>query len=635
MKNNSLFQIATIIIIAANCYGDVLATALDFPNPNIQANKFDYTASFRQNMCVYQDAYDNGTVELRNALNGAQLNVAIGFDEEYVNLRVVQDTRTALDPTDPGLMIDILDEVATRSGFTWRNSFILEGNPYTDEEGNPYEQDKDWSDLLQWSTETYDVSARWWLNIPSRIAEGASFPKGWYDSNLIIIAKKDEDTFFEGSVFRPFSWGAPFTAGVWVSLFFTLVFTGITFGYIENKKLLQRGRGATTTNTTSTSTIASDRLQNLKGRKYLNATIFYIHESFIVFTGHLDLSPRTNSGRIVSFSLSLFAMLIVLTYGANLASFLVIQRAAFLTKIDTVNDIVRMSKSMCVYQDTATFEVISNLYSNAIIVSKQSEKETLLGLKAGDCNYAILGQSAWDTYERMEEVNSECPLVQIGRVFKRYESGFSMRSDAGKKCTSIVRNVFNLHLQEMHDTGFIEKAWAEHVNKKQDMIDPSCLPGVGSSDESVEGVERLDLTNLGGIFMFHFVFLLTAFFCSATGTRLAPLKRQVSASSKGSSESNHADDVSYASEPNHIDGNSDTVGTSESHRMDMISRTVEEHSLMLEEISSLLRELNKKVGADNVSPHSRRRITSDEESNQQQSKRILQVFCPPGDSTQD
>ena len=444
MTQISVFLIAIATFQRCLLNGVAVASLNNVPNPDISADTFNETADFRTNMCSYQEKYINGKVELRDALKDANLTVVIEYDPDFVNL----DEDGNLNSTDPGLVVEILDEVAFRGGFAWRDSFTFEGNPYS-------AQGKTWTDLLLWSIETYDVSARWWLHIPDRIAKGVSFPRGWYNPDVIIIARKDEDTFFEHSVFHPFSWSRPFTAGVWLSLLGTLIVTGVLFAYIENKKLL-----------------SGTSFRTLNQRKYVNATLSYIHEAFIVFTGHLDLSPRTNSARIVSFSLYLFAMLIVLTYDANLASFLVVQRAAFLTQVDTVGDIVRMSKSMCVYKDTATHEVIRNVYSNALFVEKESEKDTLLGLKAGDCNYAIVGQSAWDSHERMEEVNEGCALAQVGRVFKEYDSGFAMQS-AGNNCTSIIRHVFNLHLQEMWDDGTIDEAWEEHLREKQDMVDDS------------------------------------------------------------------------------------------------------------------------------------------------------------------
>ena len=560
------------------------------PNENLTVTLFDENVNHRTNMCEYQELYNNGTVALGDALRGAAITVALSNDIDFVNY---DNNTNQLNSSDPGLMVELLDEIARRGGFTWRDTFTMERRITV-------KDDETWTDLLLWSIDTFDVSANWWLSIPSRISSGTLFPKGWKDSNLIIIARQDEDTIFEDT-FRPFSWSQPFTAGVWASLFGTLTVSGVLFAYIENRKLFARGT----------------RLRAINEAKYRDVTLSHIHEAFAVFTGHLDLRPLTNAGRLLSLSLSLFTMLIVLTYGANLASFLVIQRAASLTKIETVNDIVRMSMSICVYGDSAAHEVLQKVYATAIIVSKDNETETLTGLRAGDCDFALVTKSGWDMLQRMDKVNDGCALTRIGsRPFKSYDAGFAMQS-AGPYCTTIVRNVFNLHLQNMTDDKTIEKFWDLYLEKRQlgqDMDYDSCLAQESASGET-EGVETMDMITLSGIFLFHFVFLVLGLLFSTTGTRLKSL-RNIGADH--TDESSHSNDASPKSDSNNTTSNriSNTVHTSKSKRMDGIANTVEEHSMMLNEISSMLQEMHKKI--DYQSPYSSK---NDEESNN-----ILQMF---------
>ena len=50
----------------------------------------------------------------------------------------------------PGFMVEILDEVAKRAGFTWRDSYSL----FRD----PEKLGKTWTDLVQWQVKSYDMS---------------------------------------------------------------------------------------------------------------------------------------------------------------------------------------------------------------------------------------------------------------------------------------------------------------------------------------------------------------------------------------------------------------------------------------------------------------------------------------------
>jgi hypothetical protein len=51
-------------------------------------------------------------------------------------------------------MIEVLDEVARRAGFTWRESYSI----FYD----PEKYGKSWTDLLKWQVRSYDMSGEWW-----------------------------------------------------------------------------------------------------------------------------------------------------------------------------------------------------------------------------------------------------------------------------------------------------------------------------------------------------------------------------------------------------------------------------------------------------------------------------------------
>lgn len=147
---------------------------------------------------------------------------------------------------------------------------------------------KSWQDLLLWDIDTYDVAASWWFSTVERSSLGVSFPMGWYDASLTIIAKKDEDDI---SSFKLTSWMDPFSTNVWITLVATMLISGIICFYLEEKKLRKK-----------------------KDKQFVSVITSYIHASFIVFTGHLDLLPSTYSGQLVSLSLCFFAVLMLSTY---------------------------------------------------------------------------------------------------------------------------------------------------------------------------------------------------------------------------------------------------------------------------------------------------------------------------------
>ena len=337
---------------------------------------------------------------------------------------------------------------------------------------------------------------------------GASMPSGWVDGALIILTRKSAKTFREESIFRLFSWAKPFTVGVWLSLLGTLLTSGLLLFYLEDKSLLQvSANGFLPAGTQNDKKIFEG--------EYASTIISYIHQAFTVFSGHLDLLPNTHAGQILSFSLSFFAMLMLSSYTANLASFLVIQRSSFVIPIETVDDIIRLGKSICLIGSSGAEQIVQRVSNeqdrDAIIIPKFTAFDSVLGVKSGDCDFAFVSKSHWDWLEITEETNGDCDtIVPVGIPFSNYDNvGFALRSDAGLLCTSLVRDVFNVHFHEMYDEGFMDKAWANHLDKKSNIIDKSCYRG-RSGEEEGENNTQLDMTNLGGIFVLHLFFIVWA-----------------------------------------------------------------------------------------------------------------------------
>jgi len=77
----------------------------------------------------------------------------------------------------------MMDEVARRENFTWRNSFAVN-------EFSPIENETDFSDLLSWTTNTYDISGDWWQHTFQRASQGVVFSTGWYDASLLLVGTK-------------------------------------------------------------------------------------------------------------------------------------------------------------------------------------------------------------------------------------------------------------------------------------------------------------------------------------------------------------------------------------------------------------------------------------------------------------
>ncbi|GFH43974.1 hypothetical protein CTEN210_00448 [Chaetoceros tenuissimus] len=451
------------------------------PNPNLAVDMFNYNTTKRQNFCALQNQLDDGQIELRDALFGLNLNVALLLDNKYVTY----DENGNIDSRNPGLVVEILDEVSRRGGFTWQDSFAS----ISKDEFRARTGDETWTDFLMWTISTYDISINWWSRTPERLTKGAVYPRGWYEGSFIIVTKLQG--FFQ-SEFSAFSWSQPFTTNVWIGIIVTLLVTAFVALIVEGRSLKDLSK-----------------LAPWNG-SYISLVVSYIYQMFLITTGHLDIMTRSHAGQLVSFSICLFALFIVSTYTANLASFLVIQKAASSEIVNSVGDIVKYGKSICVYGDTAANNEIRGQYPTASIVKRIDEKDVLMGLKGDDCDYGVMSLAAYELFRGQIDINGDCDLVRIGRNFRDLEDGFATISDAGTLCTSMIRDVINIHMQDMHDDGFIDKVWDEYYGSKHNIDDATCFDDSTSGGSSSSDGETLDFLNMGGIFLLHGATLVVA-----------------------------------------------------------------------------------------------------------------------------
>lgn len=84
----------------------------------------------------------NGTLSLRDVMRGVQLSVSFPGSPSPPGFLNYDENGAIPEGKGAGFMIEILDEVASRAGFTWRNSWT--------KFDDPEKYDKTWTELLRW-----------------------------------------------------------------------------------------------------------------------------------------------------------------------------------------------------------------------------------------------------------------------------------------------------------------------------------------------------------------------------------------------------------------------------------------------------------------------------------------------------
>jgi len=438
----------------------IINDAQEQPNKMYQTNQFNTTVSFRQNICGIQERYDTGEIpNLENALKGTELRT-VNVISQYFRL----GETGALDEEYPGLVAVLLDELARLGEFTWRNTYAVTPAPING---------KTWTNLLQWTTETYDVSTDWWASSLVRMSLGVNFPEGWYDASIIMVGKKNKSS---SDVFQMWVWLAPFDRWTWCLIVVTIVLSGYTYCLLEMIDT------------------KSDRDQ------LQNSPLETIFLAAITFTTHFEFKPRTHPARLFTFSVSFWAMIMAAAYTANLASFLVVKHTPNL-QLSSVEDAVRNRVRICVYGNTQAAEALKRVHPNARVIPKVKEEEIFEGVLQGDCVVALTTVSSWEFWERDANINGECNLEWIGRKFRNVAAGFATRADSGTLCSSLIKDVLNILFLKMKEEGFIEQAWNNHLAKTGiiDCQDPNL-----SKEDEIEDA-AMNVKNMGGIFMLHLI----------------------------------------------------------------------------------------------------------------------------------
>jgi hypothetical protein len=168
------------------------------------------------------------------------------------------------------------------------------------------------------------------------------------------------------------------------------------------------------------------------------------------------------------------------TYTANLASLLV-EESRPPIRVESIEHAISLGIPICTYANTNADTSIKKQFSQAKRVALDTELKGYEALQRGECGLVAGYKANWEQYRNMEEYNPECDLEWVGRTVQTIKSGFAIKADAGHLCTSLVRDVLNLHLTEIINNNVLQELWDKHYSKTQNK---DCNADVDRSDST-------------------------------------------------------------------------------------------------------------------------------------------------------
>lgn len=163
----TMMKIALMMaLVPRSAPGFAAATSLIAP---LKTEQLTPGISHRNNFCYRQALVDSGNITLPLALKGMKISAHL---MRWTDLHVRVGIDGKLDSDNPGIFVNIMDDIATRGKFQWRDSFGAGLTPGVDGSNATF------SEILTWALDTYDVSIGEWRNSVQRKGNGISFPLG-------------------------------------------------------------------------------------------------------------------------------------------------------------------------------------------------------------------------------------------------------------------------------------------------------------------------------------------------------------------------------------------------------------------------------------------------------------------------
>eukprot|EP00980_Cylindrotheca_fusiformis_P010162 scaffold2261_cov124-Cylindrotheca_fusiformis.AAC.10 len=409
--------------------------------------------SHRTDVCDRFLQYSRGEIEIRDALEGLNLTVGVVDQPNDLYLRFKEDG--TIDDDNPGIFVVILDELARRGKFSWRNSYARVLPPNTTED-----PDQTWTGVLLDSVQRYDLSFAEWVQTHERRSLGITFALGWYDTSTIFV----RDT--RSGIINDFNFASflkPFDVTLWLLL---------CCGFIYSRSMYW----------------ILDKITDDGSHKEISSLekIFRIRMVEMVYD-----SDRSNAKRLFNMSISVFAMVFVSSYTANLATFLIQQSEPDFNYV-SMEDLDSRYASICVREGGA---VLDQLLADFKTMNFERSTDVLTSFKkllAGRCKVVATRRADFDIFERDPEANPDCTLEWVGRAEYINYGGMATIADTNSTCTSLVGHVLDLHMHEMAE--FLQEAWQGFLDAKSEY---KCPPKFEAEDTRYS----LTLNDIGGIFV--------------------------------------------------------------------------------------------------------------------------------------
>ncbi|XP_002064686.2 glutamate [NMDA] receptor subunit 1 isoform X1 [Drosophila willistoni] len=348
-----------------------------------------------------------------------------------------------------GYCIDLLIELAKRINFTYDLALSPDGQfgHYILRNNTGATLRKEWTGLIgQLVNERADMIVAPLTINPER-AEYIEFSKPFKYQGITILEKKPSRSSTLVSFLQPFS------NTLWILVMVSVHVVALVLYLLDRFSPFGRFK-------------LSHSDSNEEKALNLSSAVWFAW-GVLLNSGIGEGTPRSFSARVLGMVWAGFAMIIVASYTANLAAFLVLERPK--TKLSGIND-ARLRNTMenltCATVKGSSVDMyfrrqveLSNMYRTMEANNYATAEHAIQDVKKGKLMAFI-----WDSSRLEYEASKDCELVTAGELFGR--SGYGIGLQKGSPWTDAV----TLAILEFHESGFMEKLdkqWIFHGHVQQ------------------------------------------------------------------------------------------------------------------------------------------------------------------------
>ncbi|KAL1131594.1 hypothetical protein AAG570_011208 [Ranatra chinensis] len=367
-----------------------------------------------------------------------------------------------------GFCMDLLKELSRTINFTFELALSPDGQFGNFVIKNSSGGKKEWTGLIgELVNERADMIVAPLTINPER-AEFIEFSKPFKYQGITILEKKPSRSSTLVSFLQPFS------NTLWILVMVSVHVVALVLYLLDRFSPFGRFKLANTDGT------EEDALN-------LSSAIWFAW-GVLLNSGIGEGTPRSFSARVLGMVWAGFAMIIVASYTANLAAFLVLERPK--TKLTGIND-ARLRNTMenltCATVKGSAVDMyfrrqveLSNMYRTMEANNYNTAEEAIHDVKIGKLMAFI-----WDSSRLDFEAAQDCELVTAGELFGR--SGYGIGLQKGSPWADAV----TLAILDFHESGFMESLdnkWILQGNMQQ-------------CEQYEKTPNTLGLKNMAGVFI--------------------------------------------------------------------------------------------------------------------------------------